>query len=52
MDPIAQRMVVMYATGAVIAGISAWMHVNGKDGSGWGIVAFFLIVGGCSQSPI
>lgn len=51
MDPTAQRMAVLFLIGGIIAAISAWLHINGKDGSGWGVVAFFLIVGGCSQTP-
>lgn len=36
--------------GLGVAGISAWLHVRGRDGSGWGIVAFFLIVTSCSHA--
>ena len=30
-----------------IAAVSAYLHVNGKDGSGWAIVAFFLVLASC-----
>lgn len=30
--------------------ISALMHINGKDGSGWGFVALCLIITSCSKA--
>lgn len=36
--------IIIACMGVSIAGISAWLHVRGRDGSGWGFVAFCLIV--------
>ena len=38
--------------GVGIAAVSAYLHVNGKDGAGWGIVAFILIVTSCSNASM
>lgn len=43
------RMLALGITGAAIAGISAWLTIKGKDGSGWAIVAFFTLVTACGQ---
>jgi len=47
------EMLGAYVAGALglgIATISAWLHIRGKDGSGWALVAFLLIVTSCSRS--
>lgn len=36
--------------GLGLAAISAWLAINNKDGSGWGLLAFLLIVTSCSAS--
>ena len=36
--------------GILVAAISAWLHVNGKDGSGWAVLATCLIVTSCMRS--
>lgn len=33
--------------GLGLAAISAWLHVKGKDGGGWAVLAFLLIVASC-----
>ena len=34
------RLGVIAAFGVGLAAVSAWMHIKGQDGSGWGIAAF------------
>ena len=34
------RLGIVAALGVGIAAVSAWMHIKGKDGSGWGLAAF------------
>ena len=36
--------------GIGIAAISAYLHVHGKDGSGWGFVALILVMVSCSHA--
>ncbi len=36
--------------GLGVLGVSAWLHVHEKDGSGWGLVALILIVTSCSKA--
>lgn len=33
-----------------VGGLSVWMHTHDKDGSGWGMLAFFLIVSSCTKA--
>lgn len=33
------RFGIMAAFGVGLAAVSAWMHINGLDGSGWGFAA-------------
>jgi hypothetical protein len=49
MDVSSQRMLVLGVIGCVIAGISAWLHIRGKDGSGWALMAFCFLVTSCQQ---
>lgn len=32
-----------------VVAISAWLHIKGKDGSGWGFVALCLIIASCNK---
>ena len=34
-------------TGAAVAAVSAWLHINGKDGSGWAVVAVLTLLTTC-----
>lgn len=36
--------------GLVVLAISAYLHVNDKDGSEWGFVALLLIIHSCSKA--
>ena len=36
--------------GLGVLGFSVWLHINNKDGSGWGMMAFCLLVVSCSRS--
>jgi hypothetical protein len=36
--------------GLGLAVLSAWLHIKNKDGSGWGLMAFILIVTSCSKA--
>lgn len=38
------------AMGVAVCAISAWLCIKGRDGSGWAIVAVFLIVTSCNQA--
>lgn len=38
------------AMGLGLAAVSAWLSINGKDGSGWGFVAFVCIVTSCTRA--
>lgn len=40
---------ILGAIGVAIAAISAWLRINNKDGSGWAILAFCLLVTSCQQ---
>jgi len=42
--------VLIGAMGVTLAGLSAYLHVRGHDGGGWGIVALMLIVTSCSHA--
>lgn len=33
-----------------VLAISAWLHINGKDGGGWGVLAVILIMVSCSRA--
>ena len=46
MTPEIIKASVILLTGVALAGVSAYMHVNNEDGSGWGIFAFLLIITG------
>lgn len=48
MDVAAQKMLILGCIGLGICGISAWMHIKGQDGSGWGIVALCMFLATCS----
>jgi len=41
-------MLILLALGVLI--VSAWMHINEKDGSGWGFVALCLIIASCNSA--
>lgn len=46
-------MIGAYVAGALglgLATISAWLCIKGRDGSGWGFLAFCLIVTSCIRS--
>jgi len=46
-------MIASIITGVLglgVAAISAWMHIRNKDGSGWGLMAFILIVTSCTHA--
>lgn len=34
------RLGVIAAFGVGLAAVSAWMHIKGQDGSGWGFASF------------
>lgn len=38
------RLGVIAALGVGLAVVSAWMHIKGQDGSGWGFAAFITWV--------
>lgn len=42
--------VIAGALGLGVAGLACWLHVRGRDGSGWGLLAFCLIVTSCMRS--
>jgi hypothetical protein len=42
--------VVAGVLGLGVATLSAWLHVRGKDGSGWGFVALCLIIHSCTAA--
>lgn len=42
--------IIVGVMGLSVAVLSAWLHVEGKDGSGWGLFAFLLIVTSCSHA--
>jgi hypothetical protein len=46
-----ERTLALGIIGVGIAAISAYLHVNDKDGSGWGLVAFCFLVSSCSVTP-
>lgn len=50
MTPGQISAVITGAVGVGLAAVSAWMHIRGRDGSGWGLVAFCCIVTSCSKS--
>lgn len=35
---------------SVTLGASVLLHIKGKDGSGWGICAFFLLIAACNSA--
>lgn len=37
--------------GALLAGVSAYLHVKGKDGSGWAFLAFLFLLTSCIGVP-
>lgn len=41
---------IVGALGLGVAALSAWLTIRGRDGSGWAILAFFLIVTSCSHA--
>lgn len=45
-----QSAIFLGAMAIAILFISAWMHIKGKDGSGWGFVALILVITSCSRS--
>ena len=42
--------VITGVLGLGLAVVSAWLAVKGRDGSGWALVAFCLIVTSCSRA--
>lgn len=32
-----------------VTGVYAWLEIEGKDGSGWGLVALILVMVSCSM---
>jgi len=44
------KAIVTGAMGVALATLSVWMHIKGKDGSGWGFVAVCLIITSCSSA--
>jgi hypothetical protein len=51
MDIVVQRILAYGVLGLLLATLAAWMHINGKDGSGWGLLAFCMFVASCNQEP-
>ncbi|MES9841243.1 MAG: hypothetical protein ABW134_11875 [Candidatus Thiodiazotropha endolucinida] len=49
MDEVGLRMLALAIAGVGTAAVSAWLHINDKDGDGWALMAFFLIIASCSQ---
>lgn len=49
MDVQVQKAAVMGVIGLGIAALSIWMHIKGKDGSGWGLLAFCFFLASCEQ---
>lgn len=43
-------VLVPAAMGVALAVLSGWMHVRGRGGDGWAVIAFCLIVTSCSRS--
>ena len=41
---------IVGAVGVSLVAISAWLHVKGKGGDGWAVVAFFLIIASCQKA--
>jgi hypothetical protein len=50
MDISVQKMIVLAVVGCMLAGISAWVHINDRDGSGWALLAFCFLVTSCQQA--
>ncbi len=48
MGIVNQKILIYGILGVLLAGVSAWMHINDKDGSGWGFIAFLLFLQSCS----
>ena len=45
-----QSAVFLGVMAIAILFVSAWMHIKGRDGSGWGFVALCLIITSCTRS--
>ena len=42
--------IILGVLGLGVAALSVWLHINNKDGFGWGFVAFCLIVTSCDRA--
>jgi hypothetical protein len=49
MDTKMTGTVILTCLALGVLTVSAWMHINDKDGSGWGIVALCLIIYSCNR---